>query len=234
MTTSHSSRDRSIAYRSLGITPNDVLLAPKITPLLARICGGDPSLAITYIRASSELPCRKFILIYDDPRLPRACRRSLPLEAFCVAAGLDPTELLDPIARAIHRHGAMEGAVLAATRHPAVVSASLDVAVTPDGVADRMANLRHMGYLPSPKGSSVNVNVNANATAAAASKVDAAALAAPEDTIRRMVEARQRAALGAAAPKELPPPAATLDQAFLPRRDREPRMVEGEYEEAEE
>jgi hypothetical protein len=127
----------------------------------------------------------------------------------------------------------MIGAITAAERHPDVVAASLDAAVLPDGIEDRMANLKHMGYLPSPKGSSVNVNVNASATAQAASKSDG--LESSESTIRRIVEARQRAALPAQQPAALPPAAQVerVPMAFQPR-DREMVTIDADGGEDEE
>ena len=126
----------------------------------------------------------------------------------------------------------MIGAITAAERHPDVVAASLDAALLPDGVTDRMANLKHMGYLPSPKGSSVNVNVNASANAAAVSKSDG--LESSESTIRRIVEARQKAALPSQAPQL---PAAVVEHvpmAFQPRGDREMVPIDADGTEDEE
>jgi hypothetical protein len=129
------------------------------------------------------------------------------------------------------------GAIKAAERHEAIVEVSSATALQPDGVEDRMAHLKHMGFTPSPRGSTINIGVTATATAQSAA-VAAAALPAPEDTIRRMVEARQRAALGPAATKELPadnvaatPAADMVPRAFMPRA-REPITVDAEYEEA--
>jgi hypothetical protein len=219
------SAKRVDAYLSLGVSPNDVLLAPKVTPLLKRICkeGTEKKgieAAITYLRASSETAARQFIARYDDPSVSMWMRRHLPLEAFCLSAHLDPTDILGPITRVAHLHGAMIGAITAAERHPEVVAASLDAAVLPDGVQDRMANLKHMGYLPSPKGSSVNVNVNASATAQAASKSDG--LESSESTIRRIVEARQKAALPTQQPQL---PAAQVERVPAAFQPREREMV---------
>lgn len=234
----HSAR-RAEAYRRLGVAPNDVLLAPKITPLLRRISAdGNLRDAILYLRASSDAAARKFIMVYDDPTTSAYARKALPLEAFVLAAGVDPESLLQAIARVAHLHGAMEGAITAAKRYPEVVTASLNRAVEADGVEDRMANLKHMGYLPSPKGSSVNVNVNANATAAAASQSASASLPAPEDTIRRIIEATQRetALKGAAAQHALPAESESSSPsrvpAFMPRQSAQPVTVDAEYEEA--
>lgn len=231
----HKARTLAAGYARLGVQPNSVLLAPKVTHLLSSMRGGIPK-AIEYLRASAEPAARAFILMYDDPSLSLKIRDALPLEAFCLAAKLDPTDLLAPITRVAHLHGAMLGAVKAAERHPEIVDASLAAAVTPDGVEDRMANLKHMGYLPSPRGSSVNVQVNASATAAAAAKSDAASLSTPEETIRRIIERRQQVAslTPAATQPALPAPVPESVPAFMPREAREPVTVDADYEEADE
>src|SRR5262249_24120867 len=154
------------------------------------------------------------------------------IEAFAVAAGLSPTRLWGVIAEVIRMQKAQLGAIKAAEKHEAIVAVSSDVALTPLGVEDRMAHLKHMGFTPSPKGSVININAAAPAVAAA--KPDStAALASPEDTIRRIVERRQQAtaALTAAATKELPAetPVESVPQAFMPRPVAEPVTVDAEY-----
>jgi hypothetical protein len=132
------------------------------------------------------------------------------------------------IAEVIRLQKAQLGAIKAAERHERIVEVSSQVAESPDGVDDRMAHLKHMGFTPSPRGSTINIGVSATANAAAAAKSDSASLAAPEDTIRRMVEARQRAALGAGVTPQLP--AATAAES-VPRafERREPVTVDAEY-----
>jgi hypothetical protein len=138
------------------------------------------------------------------------------------------------IAEVIRLQKSQLGAIKAAERHEAIVEKSSDMALVDEGIEDRMAHLKHMGFTPSPRGSTINIGVSATATAAAASRADAAVLPAPEDTIRRMVEARQRQAALAGGQRELPAAAATTEvPAFMPRA-REPQTVEAEYEEAEE
>jgi hypothetical protein len=229
-----ASRDRRRrAYELLGVAPNSVADAPRIGHLISKLRDGKQT-ALEALRASDLPEARKFISKYDNVLLPAFVRRTLPLEAFSIAAGISPTRLFGVIAEVIRLQKSQLGAIKAAERHEAIVEISSQVALDPQGVDDRMAHLKHMGFTPSPRGSTINIGVSATATAAAASRADAAALPAPEDTIRRMVEARQRQAALAGGQRELP--AATVAEsvpAFMPRA-REPQTVEAEYEEAEE
>lgn len=225
-----STAQRAQAYLILGVDPNAVAAAPRIGHLISRISGGK-SAALAALRASDLPEARHFISKYDNLLLPSFVRRVLPLEAFAVAAGLSPTRLFGVIAEVIRLQKAQLGAIKAAEHHERIVEVSSQQAELPTGVDDRMAHLKHMGFTPSPRGSTINIGVQA--TAISASKSDAtAALPAPEDTIRRMVEARQRAAaaLAAGTQRELPAPAAeSVPQPFMPRVVREPQTVEAEY-----
>jgi hypothetical protein len=229
-----ASRDRRRrAYELLGVAPNSVADAPRIGHLISKLRDGKQT-ALEALRASDLPEARKFISKYDNVLLPAFVRRTLPIEAFSIAAGISPTRLFGVIAEVIRLQKSQLGAIKAAERHEAIVEISSQVALDPQGVDDRMAHLKHMGFTPSPRGSTINIGVSATATAAAASRADAAALPAPEDTIRRMVEARQRQAALAGGQRELPAATATESvPAFMPRA-REPQTVEAEYEEAEE
>lgn len=230
-----ASRDRRArAYLILGVDPKAVDDAPRISSLIAKVGGGLPAV-LDALRASDLPEARHFVSKYDNPLLPAYVRRTLPVEAFSVAAGLSPTRLWGVIAEVIRLQKAQLGAIKAAERHEAIVAVSSAVAETPEGVEDRMAHLKHMGFTPSPKGSTINIGVTA--TAISAAKSDATSLASPEDTIRRIVERRQQAsaALASAATKELPAaPTTTGPQAFMPRvAAREPVTVDAEYVDSE-
>lgn len=171
---------RAEAYRRLGVDPNSVAMSPHITPLLRKLPGGEHS-AIDLIRASSQDDARRFMFHYDDLTLPKTYKDLLPIEAFCIAANVEPQRLLGIIFEMAHRQGAVEGAMLAAAAHPRIVQVSINEALKPEGFSDREHNLKHMGFLPSPKGSQVNVQVNATANAQQANLAPS-----PEDSIRRL------------------------------------------------
>lgn len=222
------------AYGALNVSPTAVLEAPKATPFLLKI-GGLP-VAIDALRASPAPEARAIMAIYDDPALLPSHRAILPFEAFCVAAKVCPSRAVDVIVAAIARIRVLEGAVISATKHPAVMETNARIAATDDGIKDRMAHLKMVGAMPLPKSSQTVVTVNATATAQAAAKADSPALASPEDTIRRIVERRQQAAatLAASTQRELPAaPSSAIPQAFMPRAAvREPVTVEQEYMDA--
>ena len=227
------SRDRRRrAYEMLGVQPNAVADAPKIGHLLAKLKDGKAT-ALEALRASDLPEARKFISKHDNILLPSFVRKTLPFEAFCIAAGISPTRMFGVIAEVIRLQKSQLGAIRAAERHEAIVEKSSEFALDPAMVDDRMAHLKHMGFTPSPKGSTINIGVQATANAAAAAKSDAASLPPAEDTIRRMVEARQRAALGPSQPPQLP---AATERESVPRafERRERETVEAEYVEADE
>jgi hypothetical protein len=227
-----STARRASAYAALGVDPTDVAAAPRITHLLDELEDGRAT-ALLVLRASDLPEARKFIFQYDNPLLPAAVRRVLPVEAFCVAAGISPTRLWAVIAELYRLQKAQVGAIKAARRHSAIVDVNSEVAATPDGVEDRMAHLKHMGFTPSPRGSVINIGVSASANATAQS-ASASALAPPEDTIRRMVEARQRAALGSAAPPPQLPAETPSERVPRPFEPRVPVTINADYDEADE
>jgi hypothetical protein len=235
LVTAASSARRRAAYEFLGVAPNDVADAPRISNLIAKIPGGRPA-ALEALRASDLKEARAFISVYDNILMPSSYRKQLPIEAFALAAKLSPTRLFGVIAEVFRLQKMQLGAIKAASRHEAIVDVSSTVAATPEGVEDRMAHLKHMGFTPSPKGSTINIGIAANATANSASRADAASALAPsEDTIRRMVEARQRsAALASATQHALPAASAeSVPMAFQrrPAADRVPVTVDAEYSE---
>jgi hypothetical protein len=178
---------------------------------------------------------RAFVSKYDNLYLPSFCRRVLPIEAFALAAGLSPTRLFGVIVECGRRFEAGLGSLTAAAEHTKIVEASSKAALDPElGLADRTMHLKHMGFLPLPKGSQVNVQVNASAVAASESAaLSAGSAPAPEDTIRRIVEARQARQLASAA--VVPAlPESTIDAesvpTFLPLAAREPVTIDADQD----
>jgi hypothetical protein len=229
-----ASRDRRRrAYELLGVAPNSVADAPRIGHLISKLRDGKQT-ALEALRASDLPEARKFISKYDNVLLPAFVRRTLPIEAFSIAAGISPTRLFGVIAEVIRLQKSQLGAIKAAERHEAIVEKSSDMALVDEGIEDRMAHLKHMGFTPSPRGSTINIGVSATANAAAHAEAPTAYLPPAEDTIKRTIEARQRNPLIAGQPPQLPAALEreTVPQAFT-RREREPIIVDAEYEDAE-
>lgn len=168
------------AYDRLGVHPNDVLACPKISHWIAKVRGGF-DFCLNSLRSSSDPVARQFLKFYDDPALPLFVRAQLPVEAFCLAAGISPPALMNSIVVAVQTCGVHMSNLVAALSLPDIVQTSVEQAMTAEGISDREWQLKHASFLPMPKGSQVNVQVNATATAQQATLAPS-----PEDSIRRL------------------------------------------------
>ena len=175
---------RSEAYTLLGISPESVALAPKIEPLFRKLKGGKTA-AIAYLRASDSLIARAFMAKYDNILLPEWVRRSLPIEAFCIAAKIPPTLLWDVTVDAYRHINQQLASIAASEQHPRIVGKVNDLAMLGDIDAIEH-NLKHMAFLPQSKGAQVAVNINASANATAQSATAILPAPPPESTIRQL------------------------------------------------
>lgn len=218
---------------------------PKVTRRIAGQLGRGPTAldieqstvhAVPYGMGTNLLVSwPKYLQQSDDPvaiqvlgamaKVDRADRSSLPVEAYCLAAGVAPSRILELITIVCVRMASTASQIIAAINHPRVVQKSVDMALTDEGIEDRTLLHKATGFLPTSKGPSqvVNVNTSANASAQAAATVVAAPPA--ENTIRRMVD-RFNDARPSATQLALPPtsaveiPAAITDAEFdLVERD---------------
>jgi len=228
-------RDR--AYAALGVTREQVWAVPCVTPQIrqqmAELRRADrtasdgrrtPSEPIYYVNCSDDPEARRFREAWYT--LPKSHRKIVPLEAYCVAAGISPIRLLSIIAASIVRLNASASAVLAASAHPRVVRKTIEMAMTDYGEADRATLHKAVGFLPTPKGTQISINATANAQAQAAAAAAAIPAPPPEATIRRLAErlnaarglpAAQPSALSAVdAASALPSPAAEVIQMPTP------------------
>lgn len=219
---------RNLCYKTIGVDPNDVANFPRLTPYIRTL--GGKSKALECLRASSNISARRFLALYDDIILPSIVRRILPLEAFCVAAKITSEQFLFAISQSARELKQFEGSMEAAEQHPAIVAVSSKMAL--EGDLDHVTlNMKHMGFLPLPKGSQVSVNVNASANAQAQSQSATVLAPSPENTIRRLVN---RFNLPTQQQKELPEAKETvpMDMGVREREAVEAVTVEGEYEES--
>jgi hypothetical protein len=239
------------AYTRLGVKEADVLAAPRVTPALRQIARQlqrvamqkDPAnpnaakLAIAsfpvspyyYLHATSEPDAVKVLAAYYS--IPAYLRRPLPVEAFCLAAGVPTNRVLEIVVATATRLGAQASDLIAAVAHPRVVEKTIEMALTDDGHRDRETLHKHAAFLPRPAGQSVRVNVTQNTQATAQATVVAAP--PPEQTIRRLVDRFNDArALPAAEPAALPE---STGQTPFPEdtRELEPVPVLAEEEEDE-
>lgn len=171
-----------------------------------------------YLASSESADAKKLLLVLYS--VPAAHRRSLPIEAYCVAAGVSPLTILGILTGEVVRLGAQASTIIAAVNHPRVVQKSVDMALTDEGIDDRTLLAKATGFLPSPKGSQINIH---NAPTASATALAAPVIAPPpEQTIRRAVDRFNDARLLPAAPTiSLPAPSPQPEFAMIEIDDPE-------------
>jgi len=222
---------RTEALARLGISEMVLKQMPQITPELRMIAktirknGGPygPGADLlkswpNYLRSSDDPDALKVRSIYYE--LPNYLRRQLPVEAFCLAAGVSPHRVLEILTATVMRLGAQASSIIAAVNHPRVVEKTVEMALTDDGIEDRTMLHKHAGFLPTASGPKTNIVVTHNAAAPA----EAAWVAAPppEQTIRRLAD---RFNLSRAIPEQVTEP--------MPQRPVEAELVEVEREDDE-
>ncbi len=182
---------RAIAYQRLGVTEAAVLGQPQITPQLRQIYRairkGDaniPADPIYYLRASMDEDARKLMEVYQS--IPKVLRGVLPLEAFCLAAGVSTLRVLEIITVTCVRAGATASAIIAHVNHPRVVEKTIEMALTNEGHDDRVILHKAVGFLPTPKGSQTTINLSAKAEATSQAQAASVPAPPPEDSIRRL------------------------------------------------
>jgi hypothetical protein len=211
------SNQLTIGMKRLSVTSAALEQAPKITPQLTEImksfaslsCRGNlnlPSLPtdpMAFLHASDTEDARKIVEKYYS--VPRTYRNSLPIEAFCLAAGVSPLRVLELIVSSAMRMGVMAENMVVAMQRAKVVDKNIEMALTDGGFADRELFLKATGFIPTAKAPSTTINVNQQANATA--PVAIVAPPSPEQTIRRFVDRFNDRALPAAPPPaELPAP----------------------------
>jgi hypothetical protein len=130
----------------------------KIEPLLRRTIG--PRLKVMEtLKFSSDPSARSLLDKYLA--IPPTVRCQLPIEAICLAARVDPTQILGCLILAARDASRAESALKTAMEHPAVIDSTVRSAklIGPDGVKDREMMHKAVGWLPTPKGSVYNFNM---------------------------------------------------------------------------
>lgn len=85
----------------------------------------------------------------------------------CAASGISPKNILMAIAAAGYDANCDIANLLASHLHPQIVAASAKAAQKEAGIEDRKLLMQHQGFIPVPKGMSINIHANASAAAAA-------------------------------------------------------------------
>lgn len=147
---------KDAALRRLGITKDDLELVPVISDIL-KSAFKNTKAAIQAIRHSQEDAAIEFLKVYDE--LPAGDRDYIPIEAVCLKAAVSPSALLGATFLACKTMRGQESALIAVNAHPAVLKSTILFANLPGGDRDRKMLHEAVGFLPTPKGGSINVNL---------------------------------------------------------------------------
>ncbi len=120
----------------------------------SRIPGGKYTF-LEYARMCEENRIKALVHRWDN--LSDSDRRRVSLEELCEACGVQPCELVGAVAAAAFKFNADVSTLIAAIAHPKVVEASIDRALEAEGIDDRRMLFAHAGFIPSPRGPTVNV-----------------------------------------------------------------------------
>lgn len=222
------------ACRRLGIRKEDIILQPQITPQLATLARQVqrknphlPTDPIYYLSASDAPEARQVLQVYYS--LVKSGRKLLPIEAFCLAAGVPTPRVHTIIVESMVKISQMNSAALAAIFAPSIVDKTIESGLSDgaDAHADRNTIHKATGFLPSPKGAKTIIQVNASAAANADAKAAVLAPTAappPEQTIRALAEKFNAARLQGAGQPALP--TATTEPINIPAREAASDLIE--------
>lgn len=182
------------AYLILGVDADEVKRQPQISAQLGLIyralrSKNMPLDPVYYLRASDTPEAHQIIDAYYSLATP--LRKLLPLEAFCLKAGVPTMRAMELITITAMRFGLQSSAIIAHLAHPEVVQATIDDAVgdNPDLRAQAQTLLhKATGFLPQPRGNKTNIVVTQNAQTSATAQTANVLAPPPEATIRRLVD----------------------------------------------
>ena len=191
------------------VTPPDTLREAlqgqvAITPRLQRVDGGFDTV-LKALRGYDDPDAAAFLAMYDQ--ISESDRAVLSWEEISVAAGVDAIDLYGVCSKALLSWEDDERKHMLATGGTKVLRKTLDLAMKPRHVQERLAILKGIGVVPLPKGSQYAIQINQQAPRLpegdadeAPALPDGAVTWDQETQIRRLHEAwgeRQ---------KQLPPP----------------------------
>jgi hypothetical protein len=134
---------------------------PEVSALL-RETVGSVTAAIKVMRFSDDEDIVKFLKTYDA--IPVGDLPSVPLEAIILASRVPTKSLIGAILftfKAVQGH---KSALMAIAKHPEVLAKRIEYAMLPGGLGDRDKLDLALGFLPSPKGASINLNFGQRAS----------------------------------------------------------------------
>jgi hypothetical protein len=212
------------ACQILAVRPDDVILAPHITQYITDKLALDRDSAVEYLRMSGDPTAHKFLTVYDGPLLTRHHRASLPLEAYCLSAKINPLDLLELLVGVLVRVGAQQSAVIAAVHQPAIVARTVEAALQPENFRERQLFHKATGFLPQPKGSQTSIKVvQQQSQGQQQAQQQETAAPPPEQTIRRLVDRfNDRPTPMPQLPERIPDDGEAIPSVMPPAREAEP------------
>lgn len=144
----------SEALVMLEVTEEQVATSPRISHVLE--VAGMLDSVWDYLAGSGNAKSRA--ILSARSRLTKKQSEGVPFEAYCVAAGVSPQEALALLTVEVFDQSSKASALLAASQHPAVTTATIQAALSPLGTAEKKMLHQHAGFLPVPKTSIVNVH----------------------------------------------------------------------------
>lgn len=130
----------------------------------SRIHGGR-KVFMEFVRIASQSDERLLPLVEKWDSLSRSDKRYVNLDDLCEAVGIRPGMVLGTAAEAAFDYNTDVSKLMAAVAQPAIVQATIDSALTPEGVQDRKLLHQHSRFLPTQHGTVVNVEAKAVAAA---------------------------------------------------------------------
>lgn len=125
---------------------------PKITHILRNAEGGIGQV-LEALRGSDDEQAVKFMAKYDA--LSVSDIQKLSLEEIAISCSIDTPSLLGVATKALFAQQQQVSAVIAATAHPLVVRKTINVALQDKGSKDREMLHQAVGFIPTPKGSTI-------------------------------------------------------------------------------
>lgn len=146
---------RNEALRRLGIPASQIETAPGISALLKQAYGGIKT-AIEAMRFSYDISIVTFLQKYDS--LPVRDRDSLPFEAICIVAMVDPTRFLGATILALQNYSANTVKIIALSHHPELMRKRAEFGMKEGGLGDRNVIDQGLGFTPTAKGATFIIN----------------------------------------------------------------------------
>lgn len=150
----HQPRAKAALLRFLkgtGIKPSHIETAPNLTSYFP-----NKKLVIDAIRFSQEPAVVDFLKVYDST--PVCDRKQISFEAIALKARVDFNALLGAMMFSFRHMTKTKSALIAMEAHPGVVAATAKFAKKAKHVQDRKMLHEAVGFLPTPKGQSINLN----------------------------------------------------------------------------